>query len=145
MSEVIQNFWASEASKWSLQNKNPLVGWYTEHNEDPREEELLFRGVPVKVNSLALEYGCGPGRNIIKFKDWFQQIDGADISKDILEKVHINLAEANVPLPNLFHIDGVANRWQVEMEVRALGDDGRFGLLERVPMNDAASHAERTT
>ena len=106
MSEVIQNFWASEASKWSLQNKNPLVGWYTEHNEDPREEELLFRGVPVKVNSLALEYGCGPGRNIIKFKDWFQQIDGADISKDILEKVHINLAEANVPLPNLFHIDG---------------------------------------
>ena len=39
---------------------------------------------------------------------------------------------------NLFHIDGAANRWQIEMEVRALGDDGRFGLLERVPLERLA-------
>lgn len=104
--DTIVNFWNEEASRWSLQNKDPLVGWYEDHNADPMEAEILFRGVPTKVDSLALEYGCGPGRNIIKFKDWFKQIDGADISIEILKKVHVNLAEANVPLPNLFHNDG---------------------------------------
>jgi len=103
---MIKKFWADQASGWSLSNKNPLVGWYAEHNQDPREEEILFRGVPLKVGTLALEYGCGPGRNMIKFKDHFQRIDGADISQEILDKLPLNLEEANIPVPNLFHTDG---------------------------------------
>jgi len=102
--QMLKDFWAGEASRWSLGNKNPLVGWYAEHNADPNEEGLLFRGVP--RGGHALEYGCGPGRNIIKFKELFAQIDGADISMEILEKVHVNLAEAGVPVPNLYHTNG---------------------------------------
>jgi SAM-dependent methyltransferase len=106
MSDTIVNFWQSEAERWSLENKNPLVGWYAEHNDDPREKEILFRGIPTGVGSLAFEYGCGPGRNLIKFSDLFKRIDGADISKVILEKLVANLAESNVQVPNVFHTDG---------------------------------------
>jgi SAM-dependent methyltransferase len=106
MSDHIVNFWQGEADRWNLQNKNPLVGWYDEHNNDPREEELLFRGIPTRVGSLALEYGCGPGRNFIKFKDLFKRIDGADISKNIIDKVSANLEGTGIPVPNLWHTDG---------------------------------------
>jgi SAM-dependent methyltransferase len=106
MSEVVVNFWNEEASRWSLQNKNPLVGWYDNHMTDMTEGPNLFRDVPVKVGGLALEYGCGPGRNIIKYRAGFRQIDGADISADILKKLPDNLTEANVPVPALYHTDG---------------------------------------
>lgn len=104
--QMLKEFWAGEAGRWSMQNKDPLVGWYKEHNEDPNEEAILFRGIPHHVNSLALEYGCGPGRNIIKFKDFFARIDGADISKDILDKLPENLAESAVTVPTLYHTNG---------------------------------------
>lgn len=106
MSEIIKGFWDGQAGSWSVSNRNPLVGWYNEHNNDPREAELLFRGIPTKVDSLALEYGCGPGRNFMKFRELFKRIDGADISKVILDKVADNLREADLEVPNLFHTDG---------------------------------------
>jgi SAM-dependent methyltransferase len=106
MSEHLKPFWNEEASRWSLTNKNPLVGWYDEHMNDTQEGEILFRGIPTKVGSLALEFGCGPGRNFIKFRDWFSRIDGVDISDEILRKLPLNLAESNTPVPNTWLIDG---------------------------------------
>jgi len=104
--EMLRQFWGEEASRWSLQNKNPLVGWYNEHMADEKEGKLLFRGVQTHIGSHALEYGCGPGRNIIKFKDWFGRIDGVDISSEILAKLPANLAESQVQVPNLYHTNG---------------------------------------
>lgn len=105
--EMVTKFWNEEAGRWGLSNKNPLVGWYDAHNADPKEVELLFRGITgVPGNLLALEYGCGPGRNMIKFKDLFSRIDGADISQEILNKVPINLAESNLTPGKLFLTDG---------------------------------------
>ncbi len=95
--QMVEDFWNGEASRWSIQNRNPLVGWYDQHNADPKEAELLFGKIPnIPGDLVALEYGCGPGRNLIKFKDFFSQIDGADISKEILKKIHGNLEQAGV-------------------------------------------------
>ena len=46
---------------------------------------------------------------------------------------------------NLFHIDRIASHWRIEMEVRALRDGGRFGLLERVPLVEATTNTGKTT
>jgi SAM-dependent methyltransferase len=87
------NLLEREAAQWSLENREPVVGWYDAHNAD-KNEELLFRGTPIMQGKLALEYGCGPGRNLIKFKNYFRRIDGADRSQGILSKVPLNLGAA---------------------------------------------------
>jgi len=97
------NFWNTLASG---NYREGLVGHYNAHMEDPNEEKYLFRNIPLDGSLLALEFGCGPGRNMIKFKDKFSRIDGADISSVILEKALIDLAEANVSVPNLYHTNG---------------------------------------
>lgn len=104
--KFVHEFWKDQASGWSLTNRNPLVGWYDDHMADPNEKKYLFDAIPIKESDIALEYGCGPGRNMIKFKDLFARIDGADISKDILEKAPSNLEENKIPIPNLYLTNG---------------------------------------
>lgn len=101
-----QSFWGNIAKGWSLQNKNPVVGWYNEHEQFPEYDTVLFRDIPLTGNEVVLEYGCGPARNIIRWKDRFKRIDGVDIAPECIEKAKINLADARVPEPNLWSNDG---------------------------------------
>jgi len=84
-----------EASQWSLENKDPVVGWYDYHESSPLYDEELFRGIDTS-KMIALDYGCGPGRCIIRFNDRFKIIDGVDISKRNLENAKLNLADAGI-------------------------------------------------
>ena len=99
------NFWNHISGGWSLQNKNPVVGWYHEHQAFKEYETELFRGLDTK-GKLAFEYGCGPGRNMIRFKDWFDRVDGCDIAPDCIDKAKINLEDAGIAIPNLWANDG---------------------------------------
>lgn len=99
----VERFWNHLANQ---NYKESLVGWYDQHCDDPNEKNVLFGGIEPNKNALALDFGCGPGRNMIKFHDWFGRIDGADISSVILEKAVLDLTEKNIPIPNLYHIDG---------------------------------------
>jgi hypothetical protein len=60
------------------------------------------------ARKVALEFDCGPGRNIVRFSDRFKQIDGVDIS-DINLKNAVIWCHHNgiVKMPALFKIDGV--------------------------------------
>jgi SAM-dependent methyltransferase len=100
------DFWNSISQTWSLQNKNPVVGWYDFHNNFPHYKNVLFRDIHDTQEKVVLEIGCGPGRNMILFRDKFARIDGVDIAPDTLEKARINLADAGVPIPNLWAMDG---------------------------------------
>jgi len=100
------DFWNNISQGWSLENKNPVVGWYDFHNKFPYYKSHLFRGIENMTEKLALEIGCGPGRNMILFHNWFKRIDGVDIAPDTLNKARINLSDARVPLPNLWAMDG---------------------------------------
>jgi len=101
-----QSFWGDIAKTWSLQNKNPIVGWYNEHENFPEYDTVLFRDIPITGNEIVLEYGCGPARNIIRWNKRFGRIDGVDISPICIEKAKINLADARIAAPNLWSNDG---------------------------------------
>jgi ubiquinone/menaquinone biosynthesis C-methylase UbiE len=106
------DFWDNIAKTWSVRNKNPVVGWYDYHNQWPDYETVLFDGIETK-GKVALEYGCGPARNIIRFgspesRFGFARIDGVDISQTNIENGRINLVDVGYqgPQPNLWQNDG---------------------------------------
>lgn len=84
-----KTYYDESGKEWSIKN-DQVVGSYDKHNSWPYWEKLLFRNINTK-KMLSLEYGCGPGRNLIKFKNIFERIDGIDISKEVLNKAKLNL------------------------------------------------------
>lgn len=95
------------ARRWSPTNRDPVVGWWDEHNNFSDYEKFLFRGLNTQ-NLVALEYGCGPGRNIERFWSRFRRIDGVDISKVNIRKATKFLANVGITSSNLWTNDGVS-------------------------------------
>jgi SAM-dependent methyltransferase len=93
------------AAIWSLQFKDPVVGSYDAHNEWEDYDTYLFKDFDT-TDMVALDYGCGPGRNLVKFHNRFKRIDGVDISSINLEKSKVNLEHNNIDIPNLYHTSG---------------------------------------
>ena len=84
-----------------------VVGSYDRHNEWRDYETHLMRCVDESFRSkLALDFGCGPGRNIIKYQGRFARIDGADISPKNLENARTNLKNRGISIPSLFVTNG---------------------------------------
>lgn len=100
------DFWNDIAKTWSLQNRNPVVGWYNEHEAFKEYDTVLFRDIPLTGNEIVLEYGCGPARNLVRWAKKFRRIDGVDIAPECIEKAKIHLAAARLPEPNLWANDG---------------------------------------
>lgn len=100
------DFWDNISQSWSLQNKNPVVGWYNEHMAFPEYDTVLFRDLPLTGSEVVLEYGCGPARNIIKWKDKFARIDGVDIAPGCIDKARVHLAAEGLQAPNLWVNNG---------------------------------------
>lgn len=104
---IQKNQFEDEAARWSIHSKNYVVGVYDQHNEFLDYDNFLFKDFDT-TNLIALEYGCGPARNLIKFNNRFQRIDGVDISENCIEKAKLNLAENNIDFNkiNLYVCDG---------------------------------------
>jgi ubiquinone/menaquinone biosynthesis C-methylase UbiE len=94
--EMQRNAYDSRAKSWTLQNKNPVVGSYDNHNKWEDYDIYLFKEIPDTRPLIALDYGTGPGRNIIKFWNRFTRIDGTDIGEVNLENAKINLKFAGI-------------------------------------------------
>lgn len=94
-----------EASQWTLHNPNPVVGSYHEHNAWSDYDTFLFRNFETQ-GKVALEYGCGPGRNLIRFKNRFSRIDGVDIAENNLIKAKENLLSFGPTDSKLILCDG---------------------------------------
>lgn len=75
---------------WTLADRDHVVGSYDAHNNWKDYDTYLFKDFDTK-NLVAIEYGCGPGRNIIKYIDTFKQVDGVDIARSNLDKALINI------------------------------------------------------
>jgi SAM-dependent methyltransferase len=93
----------SSSAKWSWSQRNWVVGQYDRQNAWKDYDTHLF---PEGVGGVALEYGCGPGRNLIRYKDRFDRIDGTDIAAGNLAKAKDNLTRNNLPVSNLEVCDG---------------------------------------
>ena len=102
----MQNEYYDEyASQWSLSFRDPVVGSYDAHNSWSDYDTFLFKDFDT-TGLVALEYGCGPGRNLVKFSDRFARIDGVDISDVNIDKAKINLEYNGIHDSNLYVTSG---------------------------------------
>lgn len=58
-----------------------VVGNWKQHNEWKDYETYLMKYIPTNSSWIALDFGCGPGRNIRRWSKRFKRIDGVDISE----------------------------------------------------------------
>ncbi|HEY4499275.1 MAG TPA: class I SAM-dependent methyltransferase [Candidatus Paceibacterota bacterium] len=56
-----------------------VVGNYEEHNKWKDYDEFLMKYAYLYKDKLALDFGTGVGRNIIRYHDRFRRLDGVDI------------------------------------------------------------------
>jgi ubiquinone/menaquinone biosynthesis C-methylase UbiE len=100
-----KTYYEQIAEDWSLENKDAVVGSYDAHNSWTDYDTFLFKDFDT-AGLTALEYGCGPGRNIIRYGNVFAQVDGVDIANTNLEKAKINLKHNGITTANLYLCDG---------------------------------------
>jgi SAM-dependent methyltransferase len=86
-----------------------VVGSWQAHDKWADYDNYLMKYVPRDESWVALEYGCGPGRNLRRWSSIFARIDGVDISKNNLENARVFL-EREIPAskkPNLYVTNGM--------------------------------------
>lgn len=86
-----------------------VVGSWKEHDEWLDYETFMMKYVRPEDELIALDFGCGPGRNIRRWTDWFKRIDGADISKTNIANAHVFLQGQlkEEKKPNLYVTNGI--------------------------------------
>jgi len=99
------DFYNHEASIWSEQNREPVVGSFDAHNNWP-DYELLFQKIDNQSEKIGLDFACGPGRNLVKYSRRFKRLDGVDISPINIEKARIYTMNNGIN-PNLYVSNGV--------------------------------------
>jgi len=103
-----QDQYDRDAAHWSVDNRDPVVGSFDQHNAWQDYDDFLFKGVSSMAGKTALEFGCGPGRNMVRFNGRFRQIDGVDISEGNLKNAEIWCRQNGVErMPALFKNNGV--------------------------------------
>ena len=67
-----------------FQVKEVIIGHYAAHEEYPYEKYLLQK-VRDPSQTVALDFGCGPGRMLLRMSKLLQRVDGVDISARLIE------------------------------------------------------------
>lgn len=105
-----KNFYDTIASmgNYGTEEKTDLVvGSYEAHNNWADYDKYLVGFADESYKSkLALDFGCGPGRGIIKYSHIFQRLDGADIAQTNLKNAEENIRFAGQEVPNLYLTTG---------------------------------------
>lgn len=85
-----------------------IVGSYGWHEKFPYESQLLFKRGDIRLplfestkDKTALDFGCGPGRMVLRMSGLFKRVDGVDISQRLLDE-----AEKLCPNSNFYHSSG---------------------------------------
>lgn len=95
-----------EASYWSLSNRDPVVGSFDQHNNWKDYDTFLFKDILNLSEKIVLDFGCGPGRNLVKFNNFFKRMDGIDISQNNIDKAKLYLKHNQISEYNLFTTNG---------------------------------------
>jgi len=96
------------ASSWSIDNRDPVVGGFDLHNVWQDYDDYLFKDINKTESKVCIDFGCGPGRNLVKFGDRFKELHGVDISKTNLDnaKIWIEHNGRNISNHKLFLTNG---------------------------------------
>lgn len=120
-----KKYYDKEASLWTTENRNPVVGSFDSHNEWS-DYEYLFEGIKNMSEKTILDFACGPGRNIVKYHKRLKQIDGVDISEINIEKAKQYLLNNDINDSNLYVSNGIdldiiqSNSYDIVMSTIAL-------------------------
>lgn len=85
--------------------RNSVVGCFDEHEKYPYEQHLLHYCKP-SPEKLVLDFGCGPGRMILRMAPLFKRVDGVDISPTCIETAD-RWTQTLTNRPKLWVNDGV--------------------------------------
>ena len=85
----------NEAAHWSIDNLDPVVGSFIENN-NWSDYDFLFKDIENCDTKTVLDFGCGPGRNLVKYSSKFKRIDGVDIAEKNLQNALIWLKHNNI-------------------------------------------------
>lgn len=103
---------SAKKSKYNVEKKIDFVvgadyGSYEEHDKWKDYDEYLMKYVDEGFRKkIAMDFGCGPGRNLVKYNGWFKQIDGCDISLENINNAKENLTYHQITIPDLYVTDG---------------------------------------
>lgn len=100
------NQYNAEASQWSEANRDKVVGSFDLHNQWG-DYEILFERIANTNDKIAIDFGCGPGRNLVKYKNTFQRLDGVDISPINIEKAKIYCFRNGIINNNFYVNNGI--------------------------------------
>jgi ubiquinone/menaquinone biosynthesis C-methylase UbiE len=104
--EMQKKVYEEVATEWSPDNRDPVVGSFDKHNAWKDYDDFLFKNIDTS-DKFALDFGCGPGRNIVKFANRFKKIDGVDISENNIKNAKIWIEKNNISIPDLYVNNGV--------------------------------------
>jgi ubiquinone/menaquinone biosynthesis C-methylase UbiE len=98
----------NDAENWNIANIDPVVGSFNEHN-NWNDYELLFTDIDNCENKIMLDFGCGPGRNLVKYSSKFKHIDGVDIAETNIRNALLWIKHNSIDLQkhNLILCNGV--------------------------------------
>lgn len=82
------SYYESDASLWTLEYRDPVVGSFDAHN-DWDDYKYLFIDFENLHEKICLDFACGPGRNLVKYQKDFKRIDGVDLAENNLSNARI--------------------------------------------------------
>ena len=90
----------ANAKKSSYINKSirdSVVGSFEKQNSWKDYDKYLMKYINKNYkNKIALDFGTGPGRNIVKYNKKFKRIDGVDISAENINNANKYLASQGI-------------------------------------------------
>lgn len=98
-----------DASNWSIENRDPVVGSFDQHNEWADYNKFLFKDIDDCQDKILLDFGCGPGRNLVKYKDKFKELHGIDIAKNNIDnaKKYLEFSKCDISKHKLYINSGI--------------------------------------
>lgn len=85
-----------------------VVGSFDQHNKWWDYNLLFIRLGGNDYSSFkVLDFACGPGRNLVKYRDKFGQIDGVDIGKNNIKNAKAYLKKEGITNSELFVCNGI--------------------------------------
>jgi ubiquinone/menaquinone biosynthesis C-methylase UbiE len=90
----------NDAISWGVDNRDPVVGGFDQHNIWEDYNTYLFKDVGNLESKITLDFGCGPGRNLVKYSKQFKELHGVDIAQKNLDNAAIWLTHNNCNLDN---------------------------------------------
>jgi len=140
-SKMQENLYNELASQWSP-GRDTVVGSFDKQNNWQDYEDYLWKDITNLKDKNVIDFGCGPGRNLVKWASFFNKIDGVDISSINLEKAKIWISEngLNPDNFNLYKGEGMSiqtvpsNSYDILMSTIAMQHicvyEIRFNLLK---------------